>query len=332
MDTNSTVLIKEAKSESSKTDGFLKDVLKGLNASPKYLESKYFYDDAGDQIFQQIMHCPEYYPTKCELEILSGQTGEILQLILEHYKSFDLIELGAGDALKSSFLLKFLAEKEIDFTYYPIDISSNVIDNLKGRLPEQIPGLRLSGLNGEYFKMLKKTNSLSSKPKLVLFLGSNIGNMFPDDALKFCSKLKEHLLPGDLLLMGFDLKKDPQTILNAYNDKQGFTRNFNLNLLNRINKELGGNFNTDHFKHFPTYDPGTGSCKSYLVSTCDQKVKIDAADMEIGFKVNECIHMEISQKYNLEEIEKLAHTTGFTSLSCFYDSRKWFVDAVWLVE
>ncbi|WP_036679504.1 L-histidine N(alpha)-methyltransferase [Daejeonella oryzae] len=311
---------------------FLNDVITGLTSSPKYLESKYFYDSIGDGLFQQIMHCPEYYPTPCELEILSKQTDVIIDLFMNSNEGFDLIELGAGDALKSSYLLQSMVAKNIDFTYYPIDISANVISNLEKKLPLHIPGLPIHGLNGEYFEMLQKSNTLSNRKKVVLFLGSNIGNMFPAEAEKFCESLRENLSSGDLLLIGFDLKKDPQTILDAYNDKQGFTRDFNLNLLNRINRELGGNFNPEHFKHYPTYDPGTGSCKSYLVSTRQQVVNISAGDSSIEFKQNECIHMEISQKYDLEEIEVLAHKTGFKPLEYFYDSKNWFVDAVWVRE
>ena len=311
---------------------FLQDVVKGLTSSPKYLESKYFYDSVGDRLFQEIMHSPEYYPTKCELEILSGQTDDLIELFIKDNEGFDLVELGAGDALKSSYLLQHLLERNVDFTYYPIDISENVISSLHKNLPERIPNLPILGLNGEYFEMLQKANNLSKREKVVLFLGSNIGNMFPEEADMFCRKLRENLSAGDLLLIGVDLKKDPQTILDAYNDKQGFTRDFNLNLLNRINKELGGNFNTEHFKHYPTYDPGTGSCKSYLVSTREQKVEIGAANIIIDFKENEFIYMEISQKYDLEEIEKLAHANGFTPVAYFYDSKKWFVDAVWRVE
>jgi L-histidine Nalpha-methyltransferase len=317
--------------ETKVSNQFLQDVVKGLTSSPKSLESKYFYDSIGDKLFQEIMHSPEYYPTKCELEILSGQTDDLINLFIKGNEGFDLLELGAGDALKSSYLLQHLVDKNVDFTYYPIDISENIISSLHKNLPQRIPGLPIHGLNGEYFEMMQKANNLSQSEKVVLFLGSNIGNMFPEEAEIFCRKLRANLSPGDLLLIGVDLKKDPQTILDAYNDKQGFTRDFNLNLLNRINKELGGNFSTQHFKHYPTYDPGTGSCKSYLVSTCDQSVRIDAANTVIDFKENEYIHMEISQKYDLEEIEKMAHATGFTPVAYFYDSKKWFVDAVWRV-
>ena len=323
------MLTKAPEGDNALRDIFLKDVLKGLSSSPKYLESKYFYDHNGDRIFQQIMHCPEYYPTNCELEILSGQTRAIVQTILDRHQHFDLIELGAGDALKSSYLLKYLAEKEVDFTYYPIDISGNVIANLRKKLPEHISGLNIHGLNGEYFHMLKDAYSLSDKPKLVLFLGSNIGNMFPDDALNFCIKLKEHLLPGDLLLIGFDLRKDPQTILDAYNDKQGFTRNFNLNLLTRINRELDGNFDLNAFQHFPTYNPESGACQSYLVSRKDQEVSI--AGHVIRFEANESIHMEISQKYTLKQTEDLARAAGFVPMEYYYDSKRWFLDTIWEV-
>ena len=321
------VIINEIKTTSGTEEGFHGDVIKGLKSSPKYLDSKYFYDGIGDKLFQQIMHCPEYYPTRCELEILSGQTDALIKLFTQSDEGFDLVELGAGDALKSSYLLENLVQSKIDFTYYPIDISENVINHLHQDLPQRIPVLPIHGLNGEYFEMLQKANNLSKRKKVVLFLGSNIGNMFPEDAETFCRRLKENLSLGDLLLIGFDLKKDPLTILDAYNDKQGFTRDFNLNLLNRINRELGGNFKIEHFKHFPTYDPGTGSCKSYLVSSRDQKVRIN--DIEIDFKENECIHMEISHKYTIDGIDKLARATGFTPLSYFYDSKKWFVDAVW---
>jgi L-histidine N-alpha-methyltransferase len=327
MENNSVLLMNNPVIENSGSMKFLQDVLKGLSSSPKYLESKYFYDEAGDKIFQQIMGCPEYYPTRCELEILSGQTSSILHPILARHSSFDLVELGAGDALKSAFLLKYLSERKVDFTYYPIDISANVIDSLTATLPEQISGLTVHGLHGDYFDMLQKANAISSKPKLILFLGSNIGNMFPDEALRFSMKLKENLQRGDLLLIGFDLKKDPRTILNAYNDPRGFTSNFNLNLLTRINRELDGNFDLNAFQHYPTYNPETGSCESFLVSLKQQKVTI--ADQVFCFDAFECIHTEISQKYTVAQTNNLAEAADFTPLQYFYDSNRWFLDVIW---
>ncbi len=306
---------------------FYKDVLIGLSASPKKLQSKYFYDAAGDKLFQEIMNCPEYYLTNCELEIFSEQTAAIVQTLKENFESFDLIELGAGDATKSVFLLKELLSKNIDFTYLPIDISTNVIEQLLYTLPKQLPGLQMHGLNGDYFDMLKEASQLSSRPKVVLFMGSNIGNMPVKEAFDFCGALRQALSSGDLAIIGFDLKKNPKTILAAYNDAAGVTKNFNLNLLTRINRELEADFNLNQFDHYPTYDPQTGACKSFLVSLVQQKIKIGSANIQ--FKENELIDMEVSQKYNLGEINQFALAGGFEPIRNFFDRKTWFVDAVW---
>ncbi len=306
---------------------FYKDVLVGLSTSPKKLQSKYFYDAAGDKLFQEIMKAPEYYLTDCELEIFSEQTTAIVQTLTEHFESFDLIELGAGDATKSVFLLQELLSKNIDFTYLPIDISTNVIEQLLYTLPKQLPGLQMHGLNGDYFDMLKEASQLSSRPKVVLFMGSNIGNMPVKEAFAFCSALRQALSAGDLAIIGFDLKKNPKTILAAYNDAAGITKNFNLNLLTRINRELEADFNRNQFDHYPTYDPQTGACKSFLVSLVQQKVTIGKAIIQ--FEENELIDMEVSQKYNPEEIDQFALAGGFEPIYHFFDAKKWFVDAVW---
>jgi len=176
--------------------------------------------------------------------------------------------------------------------------------------------------------MLKQINTLPSKSKVVLFLGSNIGNFHPGQAVQFCSQLSQLLKKGDMLFIGFDLKKHPGTILNAYNDKQGFTRAFNLNLLSRMNRELNANFDTSQFEHFPTYDPETGTCKSFLISLKAQSVQIGNHN-NVSFKENEAIQMEISQKYTLKETDQLADESGFEVVNHFFDARKWFVDCLW---
>jgi len=162
----------------------------------------------------------------------------------------------------------------------------------------------------------------------VMFLGSNIGNMAINEAEHFCGELRKHLSPGDMLLIGFDLKKNPATVLAAYNDKEGITRRFNLNLLERINRELNADFDTSKFEHYPTYDPETGACKSYLVSTCEQLVRIGMET--ITFAKDEYIFMEISQKFTVAETEQMAVTAGFMPMEQFFDSKRWFLDAVWL--
>jgi dimethylhistidine N-methyltransferase len=315
------------KTENNET--FKADVLKGLTSNPKYLQSKYFYDKRGDKLFQKIMDAEQYYLTDAEMEIFNTRCKEMLDLV-DHFKeAFDLIELGAGDALKSTELLKCLSKAGKDFTYYPIDISENIVRIVEKELPSKVKDLKIKGIPGDYFVALKEAKKLSKYPKLLLFLGGNIGNMPPEEALKFCKELHRHLSPGDLVLIGFDLKKNPWTIFNAYNDKDGITREFNLNLLSRINRELGANIKVNQFDHYESYDPETGACKSYLFSLKDQSFKID--DVEISFEENEYIYMETSHKYTLKEIKDLAAKSGFKPVTNLFDSKNWFTDAVWTV-
>ncbi|WP_293312701.1 L-histidine N(alpha)-methyltransferase [Pedobacter sp. UBA5917] len=309
---------------------FLQETLTGLRAEPKFMLSKYFYDATGDRIFQQIMEMEEYYLTNAEMEILQYQSAQLSQAISADGSAFDLIELGAGDATKSIHLLKSLLDKQSEFSYLPIDISEHVISDLEENLPKKLPTLDIKGLNGDYFDMLKRATELSGRRKVVLFMGANIGNMTIAEAERFCSSLKQLLSPNDLLIIGFDLKKNPQQILAAYNDKGGITRSFNLNLLQRINRELDGDFNIDQFEHYASYDPESGACKSYLISLKKQIVNI--GQNAIHFGENEYVCMEISQKYSLNDIDQLAEKTGFKPLQRFFDQHQYFVDAIWRVD
>lgn len=308
---------------------FLNETLEGLKAEPKYMHSKYFYDEMGNRIFQQIMNMEAYYLTNAEMEIMQQQADEIATAISGNYIGFDLIELGAGDATKSIHLLKTLLNKKLEFKYFPIDISKHVIADLSVKLPQELPDLKFEGLNGDYFKMLKRATQISDRKKVVLFMGANIGNMNVSDAQVFCTALKELLSPDDILVIGFDLKKNPKQILNAYDDKEGITSSFNLNLLSRINRELDGDFDIQNFEHYACYDPESGACKSYLISLKNQTVNI--GEVAVQFLKDEYINMEISQKYSLKEIEALANASGFRIEEYFLDSQKYFVDAVWKV-
>lgn len=309
---------------------FRSEVIDGLESSPKRLLSKYFYDERGDALFQQIMNMPEYYLTNCEWEIFKQKKEELAKIINAFHEPFDLIELGAGDATKSSHLLKYLVNHEAKFTYMPIDISGNILKELENNLKYEIPELKVVPLEGEYFEMLDRAASLSRRRKVVMFLGSNIGNMEIEEAHVFCGELNKKLSTGDLLLIGFDLKKNPQTILNAYNDNTGITAAFNLNLLLRINRELGANFNLKQFQHFQTYDPITGACRSFLISLTNQKITIGRK--VISFSENEYINMEISQKFSEREIVEMANKVGFQSIGVLKDIKGWFVDVIWQVR
>ncbi len=307
---------------------FFKDVIKGLQSSPKYLQSKKYYDELSDELFQKIMNSDEYYLSNCEMEILKAQSPDIASTIFASEKNYDVIELGAGDCSKSVYLLRQIYKRNKSFTFFPVDISKHVIDLIKEELPKKVRDLNIYGLNGEYIEMLKEANTLSSKRKLVLFMGSNIGNMNYEQSISFCKEVRGCLKSGDCFLAGFDLKKDPQVILNAYNDKKGITREFNFNLLRRINKELNADFVIENFKHFPVYNPESGECKSYLVSTKKQRVFFGDTEF-IDFEANETIDMEISKKYTVAQTDEIAKLSGFEPIEYFYDSKEWFADVLW---
>ena len=303
---------------------FEEEVYAGLTANPKYLSSKYFYDAKGDKIFQDIMAMPEYYLTDCEFDILETHKEEIATLFSGGVHSFNLIELGAGDGKKTKILLKYMAESKMDFKYLPIDISQNALDQLEKSLKNEIPSLKTEPLQGTYLETLETINSIRDKKKAILFLGSNVGNLLHPQAVSFLQKVQESMKDDDIFFVGFDQKKNPQTILDAYNDEAGITEAFNKNILVRINKELNANFETNNFLHWETYDPETGTAKSYLVSKKAQTVTIKDLDLTITFKPWETIHTEISQKYDDEVVSWLAEESGLKVIAQFSDKNKYY--------
>ena len=307
---------------------FAKDVDQGLSAPFKNISSKYFYDDIGSGIFQEIMKMPEYYPTNCEFEILSLQSDDIIKK-LNFQEPFNIVEFGAGDGIKTRQLLKKLVEKEIDFTYVPIDISGKAIRELKQNMITALPDIKIKPLIGNYFTMVEKLSSLDM-PCLFLFLGGNIGNYQPEEADQLLSQFYEHMKSGDKLLTGFDLQKNPATIRNAYDDKQGITKAFNLNLLQRINTELGGNFKLGQFDFYSHYDPANGEVKSYLVSLIEQNVYIEKTDRYYSFHKNELIWTELSKKYTIAGIEEMSIRNNFEVIAHFMDCKHYFTDSLWM--
>ncbi|WP_222983272.1 L-histidine N(alpha)-methyltransferase [Flagellimonas meishanensis] len=301
------------------TSTFEQEVYEGLTAFPKYLSSKYFYDAIGDKLFQDIMAMPEYYLTNCEFDILETHKEEIVSLFVHNESPFSLFELGAGDGRKTKILLQHLVDQDADFDYRPIDISHNALELLAKSLKKEIPEVIIHPLQGTYFETLRNIGETNGRRKVVLFLGSNIGNLLHPMAIEFLGNLKDSIDEKDLIFMGFDQKKNPQTILDAYNDKTGITEAFNKNILDRINKEMGGNFNTDQFLHWEVYDPQSGTAKSYLVSKKDQIVEIEALGLKVHFKTWETIHTEISQKYDDDVVEWLAKKSGLKIVTSFSD-------------
>lgn len=306
---------------------FYFDVIQGLSQAPKRLSSKYFYDKKGDRLFQAIMTSPDYYLTSCEMEIFTRQAKEIVDSLIAKNLEFELIELGPGNCAKSIHLLRALIAANASFNYVPIDISENVISELRALLPAKVPNLRFNGLTGDYFDTLALHCLLPGPRKVVMCLGANIGNMTIAESNRFCEKLRSYLQPGDQCIIGFDLVKHPAIIRRAYDDREGLTRAFNLNLLNRINRELDADFEIDQFDHYCSYDPLTGAAKSYLVCLSDMVVHLPGAS--IPFEKDEIIWTEISQKYSKKAIRHMAINNGFIHSAEFSDTKSWFMDAIW---
>ena len=290
-------------------DAFALDVLVGLSSPRKALSSKYFYDSRGSELFQEITQLPEYYLTEVESEILDTHRDQIAGHL--RGEPFNLIELGAGFSDKTTTLLRHFHRCRLEFQFVPIDISESATRQLVETLKRELPECEVHGLVGEYFDGIKWLNNRSRRKNLVLFLGSSIGNFTHSEACLFLRNLWNSLNPGDLVLIGFDLKKDIDLLLKAYNDAKGITSAFNLNLLERINRELGGQFDIAKFRHFGTYDVFSGGMESYLVSVERQTVFIEAIGRSFTFEPWEPIHTEYSHKYLVSDIETLSAETGF---------------------
>ena len=308
---------------------FAVDVLSGLSETPKSLSSKYFYDDEGSRLFQEIMKLPEYYLTGCENEIFSTQADAIFRSFVNGGGGFDLIELGAGDGTKTAVLVDHFLKQHADITYSPIDISQEALDALSAKFTAEFPTLKMETRTGDYFRILESLKNGPARRKILLFLGSNIGNFDREHALVFFRHLREVMNSDDLLFIGFDLQKDPRVIVPAYDDPVGVTSAFNLNLLKRINRELGANFDLDKFTHYANYRPIEGCARSFLISRENQSVHISALDRTFEFDQWEAVFMEISQKYSLKMIEYLTQESGFEIKQNFFDSRKYYCDSLW---
>ena len=307
---------------------FKNDIDEGLSKSLKTLPSKYFYDTIGDDLFVKIMNLPEYYITKAEFDIFKNQTKSIISALeIKPNQYFELIELGAGDGTKTKELLKVLIAENYNFKYLPIDISTNALNKLEANLNKELPSLKVSQKQGDYFHVLDSLKT-SKHSKVVLFLGSNIGNMEDENAKQFIVNLSNALNTDDKILLGVDLIKSKDIVLPAYNDKSGVTKAFNINLLNRINKELDADFNLKDFSHQPEYTESEGIARSYIVSNKDQEVRIGALNKSFHFKKDERINTEISRKYNDAVLNSIIENSHLKIVSKLLDSKNYFANYI----
>ncbi|GAA4297014.1 L-histidine N(alpha)-methyltransferase [Nibribacter koreensis] len=307
--------------------GLGQDVAQGLADYPKHLSSRFFYDAKGSQLFQQIMKLPEYYLTKLEFQILKQQRKEILYAFGTQ-EPFQLVDLGAGDAYKTKLLLQELVSQKADVTFVPLDISPEQLKELLEDLALRFADLQVTALAAEYFPGLEWLQENHTERKLILFLGSNLGNFNQDDAKEFLCRIRKNLQSKDRFLLGIDLKKDPEKIRQAYDDAAGVTAAFNLNLLHRINKELQANFDVDQFQHFAEYDPVEGTMRSYLISKQAQEVYVGALDQTFSFEAWETIHTENSYKYSLRQLKEMALGCGLGIDDIFTDASHGFANVL----
>lgn len=283
---------------------FREEVVQGLLKPRKELPSKFFYDERGSQLFDQICELKEYYPTRTELRIMELHAGEITQMLGENCL---LIEYGSGSSIKTHLVLDKLKNSA---AYVPVDISREHLINSAYRLASTYPGLEILPVCADYTAYFElPTPARSVEQRVVYFPGSTVGNFDPVPAKYFLKHIAHIVKRGGGLLIGVDLKKDPVVLHRAYNDRQGVTAEFNLNLLARINRELGANFQLDQFRHYAPYNPAENRIEMHLVSLKEQVVHLDG--YEIAFGAGESIWTESSYKYTLDEFARLAATAGF---------------------
>lgn len=302
-------------------DSFAEEVRKGLCKHPKSLPSRFFYDATGSQIFEEICTLPEYYLTRAEREILQNHADDIVSRMPS---GATLVELGSGSAEKTALLIAAFLGREPELTFVPIDISRSALEDSCPRLLQQHPGLRVSAFEGEYESAIEQLHERTREPLLVLWLGSSIGNLNRSEAHGFLGRLTGNLAPEDRLLIGMDRRKDAASLEAAYDDSAGVTARFNLNLLERINRELGGGFDLSRFRFRARYLEGPGVVESHLVSLERQEVEIRALEARIAFEAGEAIHTENSFKYDGDDIEALAGAAGLVLEKSWSDSQHRF--------
>jgi L-histidine Nalpha-methyltransferase len=309
---------------------FANDVAMCLASKSKYLSPKYLYDKVGSQLFEQICLQPEYYLTRTEASILNKHAPAISKLAGSNIK---IMELGSGSSSKTAILLSHFSSQKKRIYYFPIDISSTILTESTRRLKAQFPNASIIGIRSDYNNGIDRAaaecmdtekNKNIPYTKLVLFLGSSIGNFELIEARSLLRSVRQKLHTSDFLLVGFDLQKDESVLNAAYNDKAGITAKFNLNLLTRINRELGGNFELGKFEHCAFYSRKLQRTEMHLVSKTDQELYVGALGKTFSLRKGESIHTENSYKYSLNQIAALAEDCGFRIEKNFTDKKRWF--------
>ena len=299
---------------------FAREVEEGITGFPKTLPCKLFYDGAGSALFEEITRLPEYYLTRTELEILRDRASEIVAAV---GPNVSVVELGAGTATKTCTLLQALTRRQIRVAFFPVDISSNALAEACDRVTAECPKVSVRPVVADFSEGFGFLRDIRGR-KLVLYLGSSIGNFDPGDAVEMLSQVRSQLAAGDALLLGTDLAKVPSVLVPAYDDSQGITEKFNKNILRRLNRDLQADFDLDGFRHVAIWNPIRSRMEIYLESLCTQIVRLRLLQLAVRIHAGERIHTENSYKYTMPMVREMLEKSGFKLERTWFDKRKWF--------
>ena len=296
------------------------DIIFGLTESPKSIPPRYFYDRRGSELFEQICELPEYYPTRTERQILQQYAPEISQVT----GACELVELGSGSSTKTRLLLDAYQALGDKLRYVPIDVSGEMLTQSAKQLQQEYPEIYIQGLVGTYAQALAQLKPTASPSRMIFFLGSSLGNFTPQQSDRFFSQINAALNVGDYFLLGVDLQKPKHLLEAAYNDAQGVTAQFNLNMLQHLNQRFGGNFNTQLFEHWAFYNEQLNQIEMHLRCLQSQTVALEALKLEVAFSAGETIRTEISRKFNLALIQQELQAQDLNTLAVWSDPKQWF--------
>ena len=299
---------------------FSEEISSSLNRDFKFINPKFFYDKKGSDLFEKICSLPEYYPTRTEISILRKLQPELSSYIDE---TFRLVELGSGTSVKTRLILDILTKLQDSVEYFPIDISE-ILTESSEELLKNYDSLHITGIIDTYEGGLEFLKNFDDKKNLIIFLGSSFGNFSPNDGFEFLQKTYSTMKSGDLFLVGLDLVKDKPILESAYDDSQGVTAKFNLNILSRINAELDADFNLKNFSHHAIYNEEKQRIEMYLKSLVNQSVIVSKSDLLLNLEKDELIHTEHSHKYQLSQIHELLDGVGFEIKHTWLDDDKHF--------
>ena len=299
---------------------FAEEISYSLNQNSKFINPKFFYDRKGSDLFESITSLPEYYPTRTEISILKKLKQDLPSYLDEN---MNLVELGSGASVKTRLILDIFTKLQVKTEYFPIDISE-ILTESSEQLLKDYDTLHITGIIDTYEGGLEFLKTYDNKKNLILFLGSSFGNFTPDDGKLFLEKIFSTMNSDDLFLIGLDLVKDKNILESAYDDSQGVTAKFNLNVLSRINDELDADFNIENFSHYSIYDEHNQRIEMNLKSLVSQSVIIAKSNLSLNLEKDELIHTEYSHKYNVPQIKKILGDVGFEIKNMWLDDRNYF--------